>query len=82
MIIFLWLLFTVAVIVWLTIKFQLHPFLGLLFGALFIGLVGGLTPATLMNSLADGFGSTLRSIGIVIAAGAIIGGIPRQEWRR
>ncbi|MBN4053762.1 GntP family permease [Haliea sp. AH-315-K21] len=73
MIIFLWLLITVAVIVWLTIKFQLHPFLGLLFGALFIGFVGGLTPANLMNSLADGFGATLRSIGIVIAAGAIIG---------
>ena len=33
MIIFIWLLITVAAIVWLTIKFQLHPFLGLLFGA-------------------------------------------------
>lgn len=71
--IFLWLLVTVAIIVWLTIKFQLHPFLGLLLGALFIGLVGGLTPENLMSSLANGFGSTLRSIGIVIAAGAIIG---------
>lgn len=73
MIIFLWLLFTVAIIVLLTIKFQLHPFLGLIFGALFIGFIGGLTPTNLMNSLADGFGNTLRSIGIVIAAGAIIG---------
>lgn len=73
MVVFLWLLVTVAIIIWLTIKFQLHPFLGLLFGALFIGFVGGLTPANLMTSLADGFGSTLRSIGIVIAAGAIIG---------
>jgi GntP family gluconate:H+ symporter len=73
MIIFLWLLITISVIVWLTIKFQLHPFLALLFGALFIGFVGGLTPANLMNSIADGFGATLRSIGIVIAAGAIIG---------
>ncbi len=73
MTIFLWLIVTVAIIVWLTIKFQLHPFLGLLFGALFIGSVGGLAPSILMNSLADGFGATLRSIGIVIAAGAIIG---------
>tara|TARA_R110000824_G_scaffold336_1_gene1764 strand:+ start:183953 stop:185272 length:1320 start_codon:yes stop_codon:yes gene_type:complete len=71
--IFLWLLLTVAIIVWLTIKFQLHPFLGLLFGALFIGFVGGLTPDNLVNALANGFGNTLRSIGIVIAAGAIIG---------
>ncbi len=73
MIIFIWLLLTVSIIVLLTIKFQLHPFLGLLFGALFIGFIAGLTPTNLMNSLADGFGSTLRSIGIVIAAGAIIG---------
>ncbi len=73
MIVFIWLLLTITAIVWLAIKFQLHPFLALLFGSLFIGFVGGLTPANLMNSIADGFGATLRSIGIIIAAGAIIG---------
>lgn len=73
MVIFLWLLFVVAIIVWMTVKFNLHPFLALLFGAILIGFLAGLDSSSLIASLADGFGATLRSIGIVIAAGAIIG---------
>lgn len=73
MTIFLWLLLSIAVLVWLTVRYQLHPFLGLLSVAIFIGLVGGLAPAELVSTLAGGFGSTLGSIGIVIAAGSIIG---------
>jgi len=71
--IFLWLLLVVAIIVWLTIKFKLHPFLALLFGALTMGFLGGVEPSSIIGVVADGFGSTLASIGIVIAAGAIIG---------
>lgn len=71
--IFLWLLLVVAVIVGLTVKFKLHPFLALLFGALVMGFLGGLEPNSIIGILANGFGSTLTSIGIVIAAGAIIG---------
>src|SRR6056297_5700 len=71
--IFLWLLLVVALIVWLTVQFKLHPFLALLFGALVMGFLGGLEPSSIIGKLAGGFGSTLTSIGIVIAAGAIIG---------
>lgn len=71
--IFLWLLLVVAWIVWMTVKFNLHPFLALLFGALLMGFLAGLDSSSIIGSLADGFGATLRSIGIVIAAGAIIG---------
>lgn len=70
---FLWLLFVVAVIVWLTVRMNLHPFLALLFGAILMGFLAKLEIAVLAGALADGFGNTLRSIGIVIAAGAIIG---------
>ena len=70
---FLWLLFVVAVIVWLTVRMNLHPFLALLFGAILMGFLARLEIAVLAGALADGFGNTLRSIGIVIAAGAIIG---------
>lgn len=38
-----------------------------------MGFLAKMEVAILVGSLADGFGSTLRSIGIVIAAGAIIG---------
>ena len=73
MIIFLWLLLIVAIIVWLTARWKLHPFLALLLGAIGMGFLARLDTAVLIGSIGDGFGSTLRSIGIVIAAGAIIG---------
>lgn len=73
MVIFLWLILVVVFIVALTVKFNLHPFLALLFGAILMGFLAKMEVAILVGSLADGFGSTLRSIGIVIAAGAIIG---------
>lgn len=73
MVIFLWLLIVVAIIVWMTVRLQLHPFLALLFGTLAIGFLAGLETGVLIDSVAEGFGSTLRSIGIVIASGAIIG---------
>lgn len=73
MIIFLWLLLIVAIIVWLTARWKLHPFLALLIGAIGMGFLARLDTAVLIGSIGDGFGSTLRSIGIVIAAGTIIG---------
>jgi gluconate:H+ symporter, GntP family len=71
--IFIWLLVVVALLVWLTVRFNLHPFLALLAGSIAMGFAAKLEAAILVGSIADGFGTTLRSIGIVIAAGAIIG---------
>ena|SRR5690625_1803031 len=73
MFIFLWLLLVIALIVWATVRLNLHPFLALLAGAIAMGFIGGLDAGVLIGTISDGFGSTLRSIGIVIAAGAIIG---------
>lgn len=71
--IFIWLLVVVAGIVWLTAQMNFHPFLALLFGSIVIGFVAGLSTSGLAGIIAGGFGSTLQSIGIVIAAGTIIG---------
>lgn len=71
--IFLWLLLVVAFLVWGTVRFKLHPFLALLIGAILMGFLGSLPVSDIISALADGFGSTLGSIGIVIAAGSIIG---------
>jgi GntP family gluconate:H+ symporter len=73
MLIFLGLLVVVAVIIWMTAKLEVHPFLALLFGVIAMGFLAGLDGVSLTGAIADGFGSTLQSIGIVIAAGAIIG---------
>ncbi len=69
----LWLILIVSVIVWMTAVKGVHPFLALLFGSLAVGFLTGLNTADLLDAIAGGFGSTLSSIGIVIAAGAVIG---------
>ena len=69
----LWLVLVVSVIVWMTAAKGVHPFLALLFGALAVGFLTGLSTVDLLSAISGGFGSTLSSIGIVIAAGAVIG---------
>ncbi len=54
-------------------KFQLHPFLALLFAAIGFGLLTRMPLPKIVQSVNDGFGGTIGYIGIVIIAGTIIG---------
>ncbi len=56
-----------------TARWGLHPFLVLLASAFGLGLLAGLPAAEVAAAVTAGFGRTLGYIGIVIAAGAIIG---------
>jgi GntP family gluconate:H+ symporter len=71
--IFIWLLVVVALLVFATVRMHLHPFLGLILSAILIGFLASLPVETLLEALTGGFGSTLGGIGIVIAAGSVIG---------
>jgi len=61
----------IAVIVVLIIFAKLHPFLGLIFGALAVGVVAGENVTKVLTSFSSGFGSTAASVGILIALGAM-----------
>lgn len=65
--------FGVVLIVLLTAVFKVHPFLSLLLGAFFVGIVSGMPLLTVVESVNDGFGGLMKSIGIVIVAGTMIG---------
>lgn len=67
------LILSVIFIVYMTAKVNLHPFLVLLFTAVLYGLFSGMGLKDIIDSITGGFGGTLGSIGIVIAAGTIIG---------
>lgn len=67
------LLLSVVAIVLLTTKFQVHPFLALLFAAIGFALFTGMPLNVIVESINDGFGSTLGKIGLVIVIGVIIG---------
>jgi gluconate:H+ symporter, GntP family len=61
----------IAVIIVLITVVKLHPFLGLIFGAVTVGVVAGEDFATVLASFANGFGKTAASVGILIALGAM-----------
>ena len=73
MLIFIYLALTIAFIIFSTAKYKIHPFLTLIIASLGIGLVGDLETEIIIKILSEGFGNTLKSIGIVIACGSIIG---------
>ena len=61
-------LIVVAITYW-----KLHPFITLLLAGILIGFLSGMNTSTIITNLTEGFGNTLKSIGIVIAFGTIIG---------
>ncbi len=67
------LVLSVVFIVFATARLTLHPFLVLLFTAVLFGIFSGMSLTDIVDSITGGFGGTLGSIGIVIAAGTIIG---------
>ena len=56
-------------------KFHLHPFIVMTVIAILVGLIWGIEPTTVIDTVKSGFGSILTSIGIVILCGTIIGTI-------
>src|SRR6478735_2026172 len=63
----------IALIVVLITVAKLHPFLALIFGGLTVGLVaqGPKSIGDVLESFADGFGTTAAGVGILIALGAM-----------
>lgn len=61
----------IAVIIVLITVVKLNPFLGLIFGAVTVGVVAGEEFATVLASFSNGFGKTAASVGILIALGAM-----------
>ena len=61
----------IALIVVLITVAKLHPFLALIFGGMTVGIVAGVNIGDVLESFADGFGTTAAGVGILIALGAM-----------
>jgi GntP family gluconate:H+ symporter len=68
-----WAAVAIAVVVILITWFKLHPFLALVLGSAVVGLGSGLAAADLIKQFESGFGSTLGSVGTLVALGTILG---------
>ncbi len=64
---------SIALIVLVTTRLRLHPFVALLLAAFFFGTLDGLQPIEIVAAINSGFGETVGAVGIVIIAGSIIG---------
>ena len=65
----------IAAIIVLVLRTRLDAFIALLIAGLVTGIVAGQPLIDIVNSITEGFGSTLGSIGIVIGLGVAIGKI-------
>jgi GntP family gluconate:H+ symporter len=63
----------IGVIVLLITRFKMHPFLGLMIGALVVGAIAGLPMADTIVSFSAGVGTTVAGVGLLIALGAMFG---------
>ncbi|HKJ34463.1 MAG TPA: GntP family permease [Balneolales bacterium] len=69
----IYLLLSIFLIILLTTRFNMHPFIVLFLVALLYGLVAGMPLHKIISSVNHGFGDTLGSIGLLIIFGVIIG---------
>jgi GntP family gluconate:H+ symporter len=65
----------IVVIVVLISWLHVHPFLALIAGTAVLGVVGGLGADGTIDSFTTGLGSTIGSVGVLIALGSMIGGL-------
>ena len=65
----------IAVVVVLIVWAKMHPFLALILGAAAMGGSAGVAPLDIVTSFTTGFGSTVGSVGLLIALGAMVGKI-------
>lgn len=79
------LLIGIVVMVILVSKTKVHTFIALMIAAIITGVIGGMplvdiktdetTVTGLVTAIKDGFGNTLKSTGIIIGLGVMMGGI-------
>jgi gluconate:H+ symporter, GntP family len=68
------LVLSIIFIIVVSSRFKIHPFLTLIFAALLYGFFTGMPLNTIVDSINQGFGTTIGQIGIIIILGTIIGG--------
>jgi GntP family gluconate:H+ symporter len=63
----------ITTIVWLTARLRVHPFFALLLASFIVGLMVQLPAADIMNTMKEGFGNIMRSLGFIIVLGTALG---------
>ncbi len=63
----------VALLLLMVLKLKINAFISLLITAIYVGLLAGMDPGSILKSIQDGMGSTLGFVATVVGLGAIFG---------
>lgn len=63
----------IITIVWLTARLRVHPFFALLIASFIVGLSVQFPVSGIVNTMKDGFGNIMRSLGFIIVLGTALG---------
>jgi GntP family gluconate:H+ symporter len=64
---------SISLIVLLTVKYKVHAFFALLAACIVMGLGAGLPADTILNTMKEGFGHIMQSLGFIIVLGTVLG---------
>lgn len=73
------LVFGLILLMFLVMKTKVHAALALVLSAVAVGILGGLNISSISGLITAGFGSTLSSIGLVIAFGCMMGQLMEES---
>ena len=59
----------------LKLRFKFQPFIALLISSILVGVLAGVAPAEIINTVKEGMGSTLGFVAVVVGLGAMFGAI-------
>lgn len=62
-----------VLLIFLVTKTKIHVFLAMIISAVIIGAIGGMNLSDITAAIPEGFGGTLKSIGIIIGFGVMLG---------
>ncbi|MEO9851762.1 MAG: gluconate:H+ symporter [Reichenbachiella sp.] len=69
----------IGILLFLILYFKIQAFLALLMASISVGLMAGMEPVIIMNSIKTGMGNTLGFVATVVGLGAIFGAILEQS---
>ena len=66
---------SIIILMIMIMKYKIHPFLALLISSIFFGVLTGLSPDQIMNTVQLGMGNTLGFVAVLVGLGALFGSI-------
>jgi gluconate transporter len=69
----------IALLLILILKFRIQAFISLLISSIVVGIIAGMNPVDIINTMQQGMGDTLGFVAVVVGLGAMFGAILEQS---